>query len=127
VVAHETGHAVLDMLQPGWLEMKSAETLALHESFGDLTAILCLLAQLDVCEIIIAETKTNLKASNFFADLAEEFGVNVGRKRALRSAINDFKLGQTSNEPHELSQVFTGAVYDILAEIFNKKKECCFF
>jgi len=36
----------------------------------------------------------------------------------LRNADNDLKLSEVGNEVHALSQVFTGAIYDVLADIF---------
>ena len=121
IVAHETGHAILDGLQPGWLTATNnpAQTGALHESFGDLTAIFLALSQLDQVEAIIAQTKANLHDKTFISDLAEEFGLALGRPNGLRNADNDLKLSQVGNEVHDLSQVFTGGIYDVLADIFR--------
>src|SRR5262249_16470750 len=65
------------------------------------------------------ETKANLHDKTFLSDLAEEFGLALGRPNGLRNADNDLKLSQVSNEVHDLSQIFTGALYDILADIFS--------
>jgi hypothetical protein len=119
IVAHETGHAVLDALQPGWLASGNPpQTGGLHESFGDLTAIFLALSQHDQIEAVIAQTKANLHDKTFLADLAEEFGLALGRPNGLRNADNDLKLSEVGNEVHAISQVFTGAIYDILADIF---------
>jgi len=119
IVAHETGHAVLDGLKPNWLLTGNPpQTGGLHESFGDLTAIFLALSQIDQVEAIIAQTKTNLHDKTFIADLAEEFGLALGRPNGLRNADNDLKLSQVGTEVHDLSQVFTGGVYDALADIF---------
>jgi hypothetical protein len=119
IVAHETGHAILDGLKPGWLSIGAPpQTGGLHESFGDLTAIFLTLAQLDQCEAIVAQTKANLHAKNFLSDMAEEFGLALGRPNGLRNADNDLKLGQVGTEVHAISQVFTGGVFDVLADIF---------
>ena len=119
IVAHETGHAVLDGLKPNWLlSGNPPQTGALHEAFGDLTAIFFTLSQLDQVEAVIAQTKANLHNKTFLADLAEEFGLALGQPMGLRNADNDLKLGQVGNEVHALSQVFTGAMYDIVADIF---------
>jgi hypothetical protein len=119
IVAHETGHAVLDGLKPNWiLAANPPQTGALHEAFGDLTAIFLALSQLDQVEAVIAQTKANLHNKTFLADLAEEFGLALGLPFGLRNADNDLKLSQVGNEVHALSQVFTGAIYDILADIF---------
>jgi hypothetical protein len=119
IVAHETGHAVLDGLKPNWiLASNPPQTGALHESFGDLTAIFLALSQLDQVEAVIAQTKANLHNKTFLADLAEEFGLALGLPFGLRNADNDLTLSQVGNEVHALSQVFTGAIYDILADMF---------
>jgi hypothetical protein len=119
IVAHETGHAVLDGLKPNWiLASNPPQTGALHESFGDLTAIFLALSQFDQVEAVVAQTKANLHNKTFLADLAEEFGLALGLPFGLRNADNDLKLSEVGNEVHALSQVFTGAIYDVLADIF---------
>jgi hypothetical protein len=119
IVAHETGHAVLDGLKPGWLLAGNPpQTGGLHESFGDLTAIFLTLSQLDQVEAVIAQTKANLHDKTFLSDLAEQFGLALGRPNGLRNADNDLKLSEVGTEVHAISQVFTGAIYDILADIF---------
>lgn len=119
IVAHETGHAVLDALKPNWLTMANPpQTGGLHESFGDLTAIFLALSQLDQVEAVISQTKANLHDKTFLADLAEQFGLALGRPNGLRNADNDLKLSEVGTEVHAISQVFTGAIYDIIADIF---------
>lgn len=119
IVSHETGHAVLDGLKPGWLLASNPpQTGGLHESFGDMTAIFLTLSQLDQAEAVIAQTKGNLHDKTFLADMAEQFGLALGRPNGLRNADNDLKLSEVGNEVHAISQVFTGAIYDILADIF---------
>jgi hypothetical protein len=124
IVSHETGHAVLDGLKPSWILINQpAQTGALHESFGDLTAIFLALSQLDQVEAIVAQTKANLHDKTFLADMAEQFGLALGRPNGLRNADNNLKLSQVSNEVHDLSQVFTGAIYDVLADIYRFERK----
>jgi len=121
IVAHETGHAILDGIKPNWITSDNLpQTGALHESFADLTAIFLALAQMDQVEAIIAQTKANLHDKTFLADVAEEMGLALGRSNGLRNADNNFKLSQpgVGTNVHALSQVFTGGVYDVLADIF---------
>jgi len=119
IVAHETGHAVLDGLKPQWIPVNNPlQTGGLHESFGDLTAVFLALCQLDQVEATIAQTKANLYDKTCLADLAEECGLALGKPNGLRNADNDFTLSEVGNEVHAISQVFTGAIYDILADIF---------
>jgi hypothetical protein len=124
IVSHETGHAVLDGLKPSWiLNNQPAQTGALHESFGDLSAIFLALSQLDQVEAIVAQTKANLHDKTFLADLAEQFGLALGRPNGLRNADNNLKLSDVTNEVHDLSQIFTGAIYDILADIYRYERK----
>jgi hypothetical protein len=119
IVSHETGHAVLDGLKPQWLMAHNPpQTGGLHESFGDLTAIFLALSQLDQCDAVIAQTKAHLHDKTFLADIAEQFGLALGSTTGLRNADNDLTLSQAGTEVHAISQVFTGAVYDILADVF---------
>lgn len=123
VVAHETGHAILDALKPNWISFSApAQTGGLHESFGDITSIFTILSQLDLVEYIIAETKADLHGRNILVALAEQFGLAFGMPNGLRNADNDLKLSEVSNEVHDISQVFTGAIYDILADIFTANR-----
>jgi hypothetical protein len=108
IVAHETGHAILDGLKPNWIVSGGPQTGGLHESFGDISAIFVALSQLDQVEAVIAQTKANLHDKTFLADLAEEFGLALGRPNGLRNADNDLKLSETGIEVHAISQVFTG-------------------
>jgi len=121
VVSHEAGHAVLDGIKPGWLGTGNvAQTGALHEAFGDLTAVFMGLSHFDQVDLVVAMSKANLHDKNFISAVAEQFGLSLvpPRLTGLRNADNNLKLSQVSNEVHALSQVFTGAIYDILADIF---------
>ncbi|NRR33101.1 hypothetical protein HSX11_23295 [Oxalobacteraceae bacterium] len=124
IVSHETGHAVLDGLKPNWiLNSNPPQTGGLHESFGDLTAIFLTLSQFDQVEAVIAQTKADLHDKTFLADMAEQFGLALGRANGLRNADNDLKLSEAGDEVHAISQVFTGAIYDILADIFSFERQ----
>jgi len=119
IVAHETAHAVLDGLKPNWITRSQIpQTSALHEAFGDLMAIFLTISQMDMADAIITQTKANLHDKTFLSDIAEEFGLCLGRSNGFRNADNDLKLSNVGVEVHDLSQVFTGAVYDILADMF---------
>ncbi|MEN8157819.1 MAG: hypothetical protein ABFS10_12785 [Bacteroidota bacterium] len=128
IVAHEVGHAVLDSLKPDFLSNSwHPQTGGLHESFGDLSAIFTMLAQMDVCEAIIVESKADLHSKTFFPVLAEQFGEGLGRDMGLRNADNDLKLSDVSTQVHDISRVFTGAIYDILADFFEKYQDPTLF
>jgi len=118
VVAHETGHAILDIIQPDYYGTSKLQTGGLHEAFGDITSLFFILNQDDLAENLLVSTKGNLHLPNFAAFLAEEFGEAVGL-RSLRDADNDYTLNQVEQEAHAVSQVFTGAVYDSFVRGFN--------
>ncbi len=46
VVAHETGHAFLDILQPDWLS--EGQTGGFHEAFGDLCSLFVLISMVSM-------------------------------------------------------------------------------
>lgn len=120
IVAHETGHAILDGLKPGWLSADNPpQTGGLHEAFGDITAIFLALAEPDQAEALVALTKANLHDKSFLPEMAEEFGRALGMPSGLRNADNDLKLSEVGNEVHAISQVFTGAIYDVLADLYT--------
>ena len=119
---------MLDGLKPAWLGADNPpQTGGLHEAFGDLTAIFLALSQLDQCEAIVAQTKARLHDKTFLADIAEQFGLALGAATGLRNADNDLTLADAGTEVHALSQVFTGAVYDILADLFAFERNPALF
>lgn len=127
VVAHETGHAVLDSLKPAYLlAYRNVETHALHESFADITAIFAVLDHFDMCDTLIAKTKGDLHKKSFLPLIGEEFGQGVGKNfgmEAIRDVDKDLRICDVVEEPHSWSKVFTGAVYDILVRIFEDEMD----
>jgi len=124
IVSHETAHAVLDGIKPLWLQADAPpQTGGLHEAFGDLTAIFLALSQLDQCEAVIAQTKADLHDKSFLTDIAEQFGLALGNSSGLRNADNDLRLSQAGTQVHAISQVFTGAIYDVLADLFAHERD----
>jgi hypothetical protein len=120
IVAHTTGHAVLDGLKPSWILAENPpQTGALHEAFADLTAIFLMLSQPDQLAAIVTQTKVNLHHKLFLEDLYEDLSLALGRPTGLRNVENELTMRDVGNEVHDLAQVFTGAVYDILADFVS--------
>ncbi len=115
VISHEAGHAILDSLKPRYSETDRPQTAALHESFGDLTSIFGLIDTLKICEVIIAECGGNLHEKSFISAFADEWGDSMGT-HGIRNADNDKAIDDVTEEVHNLSMVFTGAIYDIIAD-----------
>jgi hypothetical protein len=127
IVNHEFGHAVLDGLRPYYYESVTGEAAAFHEFLGDLTAILMAFRNNAFRERLLEEKKGDLHAGllTLLANLAQEFGQAVTGDDYLRSALNKKTIGDLGDnlEPHALSEVLTGAMFDLLQGVFNKQRE----
>jgi hypothetical protein len=138
VVAHETGHAILDVYQPGYWSLPDPETAAFHEAFGDCSALLVTLGEPSVRATFLEGAGRSLRASNLVSRLAEALGRAiydnygpgpVADPTRLRDANNQFRYAPPeslptsggddtlASEPHSFSRVFTGAFYHLLIEI----------
>ncbi|PSH68814.1 serine protease [Phyllobacterium brassicacearum] len=119
IINHEFGHAVLDGIRPHFIESVLPETAAFHEFMGDLTAILITFRNNAFRQQLIAETKGDLESESTLSKLAEQFGKHVVNKPYLRSARNDLKYADVANDqrPHFMSQVLTGAMFDIVLRL----------
>jgi hypothetical protein len=119
-IAHEMGHAILDSFKPGY------GSSAVSESFADLTAIFTLLGQMDMVEEVISSSKANLRTPTFLNVIAERYGILLhsergtpGEHQGLRDALNLHRASDRFSHSHESSQVLTGAVYEIISELFH--------
>jgi hypothetical protein len=138
IVCHELGHAVLDAVRPQLFNAADAETGAFHESFGDMSAILCALQHEAMRRRIIEETHGRLNVNSRLSRLAEQLGWGIRQlsptavdRDSLRNAANRFfyrridslppsaPANLLSSEVHSFSRVFTGAFLDVLARMFN--------
>ncbi len=142
VVSHETGHALLDGLRPGFFSTHDLETGAFHESFGDCAAMLVNLRDPSNRALLLEQTGGDLRKHNVLSSLAEEFGAAVNRdnkdpnddhRTYLRTALNDFKYTDPKKLPagrgdhdnmgaqvHSFSRLFSASFYDCLESIFKQ-------
>lgn len=135
VVAHEAGHAVLDVYQPGYWSLPDPETAAFHESFADCSSLLVTLGEPAVRQAFLEGAGRALRSSNLVSKLAEALGRAiydnygpgpVADPTRLRDANNRFRYEDPAklparggdetlaSEPHSFSRVFTGIFYDLL-------------
>lgn len=150
VVAHETGHALLDGLRPGYFGTHDLETGAFHEAFGDCAAMLYGLQNSANRDMIMEQTGGNLRNVNVTSSLAEEFGAARAfdnddpaddHKIWLRTALNDFTYvdpkdlppgrgddNQMGAQVHSFSRLFSGAFYDAIESVYMQSiyddKQC---
>jgi hypothetical protein len=119
IVNHEFAHAVLDGIRPFYNEANHPETGGFHEFIGDLAAILLTLQNRTLRRQLAVATDGRLEDATTLSSIAEEFGKAVSDRPYLRTARNDETMvtlaGET--EPHKLSEVLTGAMFDILTAI----------
>ncbi len=135
IVAHEAGHAILDVYQPGFWSTPDLETASFHEAFADCSALLTTLTDSAVRHAVLAEAGPYWQKSNQVSRLAEALGRAiydnygpgaVSDPTRLRDARNTFRYAdpttlragaddsELSAEPHSFSRVFTGFFYDAL-------------
>ncbi len=130
IINHEFGHAVLDGIRPYFINSFLVQTGAFHEFMGDLTAILILLRNNKFRRRLADKTAGNLSKEKILASIAREFGEAVIDKPYLRTARNKLKMNEKevkeSTSAHFVSQVMTGAMFDILkkfAESYVKRAQ----
>ncbi len=115
IVAHETGHAVLDAVRPRYYEPFEPETSALHEAVGDLCAILAALSH----DVIRRRVVGSLDRLNLLSEIAEGFeedgAPGWGSIRSLVNATpSDWK---NTFEPHDLSLKLSSTIYLALRKL----------
>lgn len=142
VVSHETGHALLDGLRPGFFSTHDLETGAFHEAFGDCAAMLMCLKDPSNRAKLAEQTGGDLRKHNVLSSLAEEFGAaihgdnkdpNDDHRTYLRTALNSFKYTDPKKLPpgrgdhdnmgaqvHSFSRLFSASFYDCLESIVKQ-------
>lgn len=136
IVSHETGHAIVDGIAPALYDAVSPQSLAIHETMADLTALFTAFRSNNLCRQVLEHTNGSLRDSTAFSSLAPEVGRALdasGRRRALRSLWNDKTLDPedltldafgapnrvTSQDPHDLSEVLSGALYRLMVHMYE--------
>lgn len=142
IVAHELGHAILDLLRPDLWNQPAGEIRAFHEAFSDITAILSIMQHEAVRTKALSETNGNMMDSNVISKIAEQVGAiafkitnkQKGNSDSLRDATNIFEYinpkklprkapySKLANQCHSFGRVFVGAWYEIMIRIFEDMK-----
>jgi hypothetical protein len=119
IVNHEFAHAVLDGIRPLYNESSTPQTGAFHEFTGDLAAILLTLKNGTLRRQLAKSSAGEFAKATTLSSLAEEFGQAVSGRPYLRSAANQSTMADMADEtePHRLSEVLTGAMFDVLIAI----------
>ena len=117
ILAHEMGHTILfSELGIPEQEERSAHYLAFHEACSDLIALISLLHFESVLSQVLAESQGNLYLDNELNRIGE-----LSNTEQLRFASHAIKLTDVDHSgvnPHDQGAPFTGAVFDILVQVF---------
>jgi hypothetical protein len=126
VVAHETGHAILDGIAPWLYDAQSPQSLAIHESVADLTALFAATSSGTLAKKAMELTGAKLQRTWLYSSIARELGYGIGEGDELRSLIDPDpeqpeKLGDyAAREPHDLSVVLSRAFYALLLDVYDR-------
>ena len=122
IVAHETGHAILDGIAPHLYDATTPQSLGLHEAVGDLTALLVSMRSSTLAKAVLAKTGGSIDDASDFSAIAPQFGMARGAG-ALRDLRNDKTIGDVdASDPHALSEVLTGALYPMLVKMHADRR-----
>ena len=118
IVAHETGHAILDAVRPRYYEPFEPETSALHEAVGDLSAVFAALSHQSVQRRVAG----SLDRLNLLSEIAEGFE-DAGARGwgSIRSLVDATPSDWTETiEPHDLSLKLSSTIYLALRTLHQR-------
>lgn len=119
IIAHEVGHAfIFSILGVPAPNAEFPEYEGFQESFSDCVSLIAAMHFPSVIDKVLDETSGNLYLSNRIARFSEFPGNrqirNANNTRTMDEFVDGFK-----NE-HDLSEPLTGAIFDVLADIFQE-------
>jgi len=134
IIAHETAHAILHGMHRRSIEPTGLDTLAFHEAFADIVALLQHFTMTQVVAHQIATNRGNLRLESLLTDLASQFGEATRIGNSLRSGIDrkidpasgrleppDPTLYMRTDEPHSRGAILVGAIFDTFLTIFERR------
>lgn len=146
IIAHETTHAILHGMRRRSVQVSNEDSLALHEGFADIVALLQHFTMRRVVEHELGRTGGVLRSVNLLTGLASQFGKATGRKGALRQALEILRDEQRESdraagaeergleareqhvnrlgdvlEPHDRGQFLVAAIFDAFVTIYERR------
>jgi hypothetical protein len=115
LVAHETGHAIIDSLKPEW-EKGDAETRGIAEAFCDLTAMFLILSQKDLCDVVMTETGGDITKSNILSLFGVGHGSEENPNKEIRNAINKITYKENHWNTYSYGEVIINLFYGMLID-----------
>ena len=121
IVSHETAHAILDGIAPDLYDALTPQSLALHEAFADMMAVVMAVRSPNLAKTVLEQTHGSLDYGTAFSSIAEQFGRERHGGHSLRDLSQVIRMDQVvSVEPHELSTVLSSALYEMLVNIYEE-------
>jgi hypothetical protein len=140
VVAHETGHAILDSIRPDLWDTPYLEVGAFHEAFGDCVALVTGLSDRRTRTSLMNSSAAHLGKQNFLEATAEDLSAGIRRSEgrshpaaAPRHALNRFRWALPTTMPdwgppstmiaevHSLGRIFSGCFYDSIRNVIEDR------
>ena len=127
VLAHELGHLIIyGVVGTPAPETETAEYHGFHESAGDLVALIAVLGSNLVTDHVLRQTAGNLYNLSELSRIGE-----ISQTTQIRTADNTLKMSDVADadtpvhllcepEKHSLAQPLTGAVFDLLTDIYQQ-------
>ena len=124
-VIHETGHAIIHRIKPGWT---SGASLIIHEALADMCTVLTHFRDIDAATRILADTSNELSRENEASRIVELSNGETLRSATTTLTLNDIPFDRTTlvlpavilrgsrNDPHRASEVLTAALYEVFLQ-----------
>ena len=126
IIAHETAHAIIDGVAPDLYHAQNPEGLAIHEAMADLTTLLMAFRSRKLASRVLEQTGGSIAHSTAFTTVAAQFGGALRENRhGLRDLRNERKMSDADldrTEPHALSEVLSGALYEVVYRVHEELK-----
>lgn len=128
IVGHEAGHAIIDAIAPDLMDAFTPDSLALHEGLADMVALFLSFSSTNLVKFVLNHSDGSIRKQSHFTNLAEEFAQGRSGKKNLRDFLSkkNFIYGTpeyvSGKDPHDMSEVLSGALYTTLIEYHDALK-----
>ncbi|UPK10716.1 hypothetical protein IVA93_31670 [Bradyrhizobium sp. 155] len=126
IVAHETTHAVLDGLHRRYAEATSVDSLAFHEAFADIVALMSHFTLTEAVSAHIQDKGGSFDQAGLLSGLAEQFARGTVGRTSLRQYVGHApksELLAVTTECHERGAILVAAVFDAFLTIYKARTD----
>jgi hypothetical protein len=126
IVAHETTHAVLDGLHRRYAEATSVDSLAFHEAFADIVALMSHFTLTEAVSAHIQDKGGSFDQAGLLSGLAEQFARGTVGRTSLRQYVGqppEPELLAVTTECHERGGILVAAVFDAFLTIYKARTD----